>query len=144
MNLSELCISQAEKILLTMASSSEIIPQEKYAEKIIDILKALVHSAICWGFSKTSFLVRDHVKYIKKIQSANDPELHIRYTAKKLFPNEEEYYEKVQKVHTRYEGDILNHFDELYALYYKLSKGTIQRRKRTPIEADSILADLLI
>ena len=127
-----------------MASSSEIIPQEKYAEKIIDILKALVKSAICQGFGKTSFLVRDHVKYIKKIRSNNDPELHIRYTAKKLFPNEEEYYEKIQKVHTRYKGDILNHFDELYALYYKLSKEPIHRRKRTPIEADNILADLLI
>ena len=126
-----------------MASSSEIISQEKYAEKIIDILKALVKSAICQGFGKTNFLVRDHVKYIKKIQSANDPELHIRYTAKKLFPNEKEYYEKVQRVHTRYEGDILNHFD-VYALYYKLSKESIQRRKKTPIKTNNILVDLLI
>ena len=70
-----------------MASNTkiEIIPQAKNADKIIDALKAVVKSALCQGFTKTSFLVRDHIKYIKKIQSANDPELHIIYTAKSYF-----------------------------------------------------------
>jgi hypothetical protein len=104
----------------------------------------LVKSALCQGFTKTSFLVRDHIKYIKKIQSANDPELHVIYIAKKLFPNEGVYYEKIEKIHARYENDLLAKFEKLYELYYGLSKKTPQRRKVSSIEADSILADLLI
>ena len=127
-----------------MASNTEI-PQAKYANEIIYILKALVKSAICQGFSKTSFLVRDHVKYIKKIQSHNDPELHIIYTAKKLFPNEEAYLEKIEKIHAKYEGEVLSNFEELYGLYYKLSKERPQRRQKvTAVEANNILAELLI
>ena len=104
----------------------------------------MVKSALCQGFTKTSFLVRDHVKYIKKIQSANDPELHIIYAAKKLFPNEDAYYERIEKIHAKYEGELLAKFEKLYELYYGLSKRNPQRRKVTSIEADSILADLLI
>jgi hypothetical protein len=59
--------------------------ESKNADKIIDVLKELVKSAIIQGFTKTSFLVRDHIRYIKKIQSANNPEMHVIYTAKKLF-----------------------------------------------------------
>ncbi len=126
-----------------MASNTEIF-QAKHADEIVDILKGLVKSALCQGFTKTSFLVCDHVKYIKKIQSNDNPELHVIYTAKKLFPNEEAYYEKIEKIHAKYEGELLAKFEKLYELYYGLSKRTPQRRKITTIEADSILADLLI
>jgi len=61
------------------------------ADKIVDALKAVVKLALCQGFTKISFLVCDHIKYIKKIQSANDSELHVIYTAKKLFHNAEAY-----------------------------------------------------
>jgi hypothetical protein len=109
-----------------MASNTEIeiISPSKNADKIIDALKELVKSALCQGFTKTSFLVRDHIKYIKKIQSANDSELHVIYTAKKLFPNEGAYYEKIEKIHARYENDLLAKFEKLYELYYGLSKKT--------------------
>src|SRR4051794_31289334 len=129
-----------------MASNTEIeiISPSKNADKIIDTLKELVKSALCQGFTKTSFLVRDHIKYIKKIQSANDPELHVIYTAKKLFPNEGAYYEKIEKIHARYENDLLVKFKKLDELYYGLSKRTSQKRKISSTDADSILADLLI
>jgi hypothetical protein len=129
---------------MTSNTEIEIISQPKNADKIIDALKELIKSALCQGFNKTSYLVRDHIKYIKKIQFANDPESHVIYTAKKLFPNEETYYEKIEKVHTKYEGELLAKFEKIYELYYELSKSTPQKRKITSIEADSILADLLI
>jgi hypothetical protein len=129
---------------MTSNTEIEIISQPKNADKIIDALKELVKSALCQGFNKTSYLVRDHIKYIKKIQFANDSESCIIYTAKKLFPNEETYYEKIEKVHTKYEGELLAKFEKIYELYYGLSKSTPQKRKITSTEADSILADLLI
>src|SRR4051794_22842494 len=102
-----------------MASNTEIeiIFPSKNADKIIDTLKELVKLALCQEFSKTSFLIQDHVKYIKKIQSANDPELHVIDTAKKLFPNEKAYYKKIKKIHARYKNDLLVKFKKLYKLY---------------------------
>ena len=122
----------------------EIITQEKHADKIVNALKALVKTALCNGFSKTSYLVTDHIKYIKKIQSSDNPEAYIRFTARKLFPNEQTYLEKVEKIHTKYRDDVLSRFEDLYTLYYQLSKELPKRRKITSTEADDILAELLI
>lgn len=118
--------------------------ESKNADKIIDVLKELVKSAIIQGFTKISFLVRDHIRYIKKIQFVNNPEMHVIYTAKKLFPDDTAYFEKIEKIHAKYQDELLAKFEELYELYYGLSKRTLQRRKVTSSEADSILADLLI
>jgi hypothetical protein len=128
-----------------MASNTEIeiISQKRNADRIVTVLKELVKSAICQGFGKNSYLVRDHIKYIKKIESSNDPEMHVIYTAKKLFPNEEAYLEKIEKIHAKYTDDILSNFENLYALYYQLSKEKSQRRKISKTEAENILADLL-
>ena len=122
----------------------EIITQAKYADKIVDALMTLVKSAICQGFSKTSYFVQDHIKYIKRIQSNNDPEMHVIYTAKKLFPNEEAYLERIKKAHVKYKDDVLSKLEELYALYYQLSKEKPQRRKVSLTEAEDILAELLV
>ena len=122
----------------------EIITQEKHADKIVNALKALVKTALCNGFSKTSYLVTDHIKYIKKIHFSDNPEAHIRFTARKLFPNELTYLEKVEKIHAKYRDDVLSRFKDLYTLYYQLSKELPKRRKITSTEADDILAELLI
>lgn len=122
----------------------EIITQEKHADKVVNTLKTLVKTALCNGFSKTSYLVTDHVKYIKRIQSSDNPEAYIRATARKLFPNEQAYLEKVEKIHAKYQDDVLSRFEDLYALYYQLSKELPKRHKITSTEADNILAELLI
>ena len=122
----------------------EIITQEKHADKVVNALKALVKTALCNGFSKTSYLITDHIKYIKKIHSSDNPEAYIRFTARKLFPNEPAYLEKIEKIHAKYQDDVLSRFEDLYALYYQLSKELPKRRKITSTEADDILAELLI
>src|SRR5213082_3327701 len=129
-----------------MASNTEIeiITQEKHADKIVNALKALVKTALCNGFSKTSYLVTDHIKYIKKIQSSDNPEAYIRLTAGKLFSNELAYLEKIEKIHDKYQYDVLSQFENLYTLYYQLSKELPKRRKITSTEANDILAELLI
>ena len=122
----------------------EIITQEKHADKIVNALKTLVKMALCNGFSKTSYLVTDHIKYIKKIHSSDNPEAYIRFTARKLFPNEPAYLEKIKKIHAKYQDDVLSRFENLYTLYYQLSKELTKRRKITSIETDDILVELLI
>ena len=112
----------------------EIITQEKHADKIVNALKALVKTALCNGFSKTSYLVTDHIKYIKRIQSSDNPEAYIRATARKIFPNEQAYLEKVEKIHAKYQDDVLSRFEDLYVLYYQLSKELPKRRKITSTE----------
>ena len=119
----------------------EIITQEKCADKVVNALKALVKTALCNGFSKTSYLVTDHIKYIKKIESSDNPEAYIRFTARKLFPNEPAYLEKIKKIHAKYQDDVLSRFEDLYTLYYQLSK---ELPKRHSTEANDILAELLI
>src|SRR6266487_562769 len=91
----------------------EIFTQEKCADKVVNALKALVKTALCNGFSKTSYLVTDHIK-------------------------------KIKKIHAKYQDDVLSRFEDLYALYYQLSKELPKRRKITSTEADDILAELLI
>ena len=93
-----------------MASNTEIeiITQEKHADKIINALKTLVKTALCNGFSKNSHLIIDHIKYIKKIQSSDNPEVYIRFTTRKLFPNEPVYLEKIEKIHAKYQDDVLS------------------------------------
>ena len=55
--------------------------------KVIDALRAIVKSALCQGFSKTSYLVINHIKYIKNIRTADDSKRYISFIAKKLFPD---------------------------------------------------------
>src|SRR5947208_8398542 len=122
----------------------EIITQEKHVDKIVNALKALMKMALCNRFSKNSHLIMDHIKYIKKIQSSDNPEAYIRFTARKLFPNEPAYLEKIKKIHAKYQDDVLSRFENLYTLYYQLFKELPKRHKITSTEANDILAELLI
>ena len=54
---------------MALNTEIEIITQEKCADKVVNALKALVKTA----------LVTDHIKYIKKIQSSDNPEVYYVY-----------------------------------------------------------------
>ena len=60
------------------------INSEKYLAEIINALKAVILAALRDGYGKESYLIKNHIRYIKKIESANNPEGYIRYTAKKM------------------------------------------------------------
>src|SRR5215469_15499149 len=86
------------------------ISPETYISKIIDALKAVILTALQEGYSKESYLVKNHVYYIKKIESANNPEGYIRYTAKKMLPEKEmlpegnrrSYAKKIAEIQAKY------------------------------------------
>ena len=123
--------------------------ESSIVEQIIDTLKALVKSALCQGFSRTSYLVTNHIKYIKNIRSADNPERYLTYIAKKLFPDETTVLRRFEHIELRYKDELLYRFKELYALYLNLAR---EARDKTPpqpkkniseTEADDILAELL-
>src|SRR4051794_12738272 len=112
-------------------------------EQNINALKAIIKAALCQGFSKTSYLVTNHIKYIKNIQSANNPERYITSVAKKLFSDEITFLKKFEQIKLKYKGDLLCKFEELYTLYLTVAHDTQKKKTISEIEADDILTELL-
>src|ERR1043165_371024 len=96
---------------------------------VIDALKAIVKSALCQGFSKTSYLVINHIKYIKNIRTANDPERYILFVAKKLFPDEATTLKRFEYIQLKYKDTLLFRFQELYRIYFRLVRDAPPQRK---------------
>jgi len=116
-------------------------------EKVTDALKAIIRTALCQGFSKTSYLVTNHVKYIKNIQSADNPERYLLFIARKLFPDEITILRKFEHIRLRYKDDLLYRFEELYTIYLALVRenkmSQPEKKNITKTEADDIIAELL-
>jgi hypothetical protein len=121
------------------------IKPEMYLAKIIDALKNVILAGLHDGYSKDSYLIKNHVNYIKKIESANNPEGYIRYTAKKLLPNKESHDEKVAEIQAKYPNnpDLAFRIIKVYDLYNHIPKEAPPRRKLTEDEAEAILEELL-
>src|SRR5215469_6847277 len=127
------------------------ISPETYISKIIDTLKAIILTALQEGYNKESYLVKNHVYYIKKIESANDPEGYIHYTAKKLLPEiessgrRESYTKKIAEIQAKYatNPDLAFRIIKVYDLYNNIPREAPPRRKITEDEAGNILVQLL-
>ena len=121
--------------------------ESNIVEKVIDALKAIIRTALCQGFSKTSYLVTNHVKYIKNIQSADNPERYLLFIARKLFPDEITILRKFEHIRLRYKDDLLYRFEELYTIYLALVRenkmSQPEKKNITETEADDIIAELL-
>lgn len=117
-----------------------------YSERALVLLKDVVKELLQGGFDRNSYTVQNHVRYIKRIQSADNPERFIKAVARRLFPNEMAYYEMVQRVHDRYTDNtaLSASFDTLYAFYFEISQEKLERRNISATEAESILEELLI
>ena len=118
---------------------------ESFITDIKTALRAVILEALCQGFSKTSYLVQDHVKYLKRIESVENPDRYVLSVSKKLFPNEEAFNSKIQAVHTKYQGTLASKFEELYRIYYNISNiDTLPRRQPLSMpEARGVLDRLL-
>ena len=116
--------------------------------KVIDALKAVIRTALCQGFSRTSYLVTNHIKYIKNIRSADDPERYISFVARKLFPDEATILKKFEHIELRYKDELLFSFKQLYSIYLELAREKVQpnsvpKKNISETEADDIIAELL-
>ena len=125
----------------TVSNSNEVL----YKSQVINALKAIVRLALCQGFNKSSYLVTNHIQYIKNIQTANNPEKYISSVAKKLFPDETTIIKKSEYLKSKYRDDLLSKFEELYILYDKIAREAIFQGKKSisVIDADKILKELL-
>ena len=113
-------------------------------DKVIDALKAIVKLALCQGFSRKSYLVINHIKYIKNIRTADDPKRYISFIVKKLFPNEATTLKRFEYIQSKYKDTLLFRFQELYTIYLKLAREEPPQRKNIfKAEVDNILAELL-
>ncbi|CAB4411652.1 unnamed protein product [Rhizophagus irregularis] len=83
--------SISEEIIYDASSGQFAIASNETVHKIIRALKDTIVVALVSGFSKTSYLVQDHVKYIKRIQTANSPVSYVKFVARKLFPDNAAY-----------------------------------------------------
>ena len=124
--------------------------QTNTVNEVKDALIAIVRSALCQGFNKSSYLVTNHIQYIKNIQTANKPERYIISVAKKLFPDEKTIIEKSNYLKQKYRDDLLSKFETLYALYNKIAREAVSQKrdgyaKKTisEDEANEILDELL-
>ncbi|CAB4429847.1 unnamed protein product [Rhizophagus irregularis] len=114
--------------------------------KIICALKDTIVVALVSGFSKTSYLVQDHVKYIKKIQTANSPISYVKFVARKLFPDNAAYTAKIAKIRESYKNKQALLDKALFELYYNVTKDSSTgppKRAITMNDAEKTLAELL-
>ena len=117
-----------------------------YTAKITEALRDLARTALQEGYSIKSYTVGSHIKYLKNIQTARNPEAYIRSIARKAFPDEETYNGKLARARELYKGKeaLVSKFETLYKLYYNLPKGTPNVwNKLSAEEADKVLDELL-
>lgn len=104
-----------------MESLSQVMPEgpvKKVEKALLEVLKI----AICQKFKENSKFVKDHLSYVKKMQSAENPNGYTKYIARKLIPDEISYNTRIEKVQTWYWGKLRTKLEELYSLYYKISQ----------------------
>ncbi|PKK67194.1 hypothetical protein RhiirC2_577353 [Rhizophagus irregularis] len=127
---------------------------DKTVLEIINALKDIVIIALMSGFSKTSYLVQDHVRYINRIKTAKSPILYVKFVARKLFSGDKNardqaYAAKIAKVRESYKNKqaLLSKFEALFVLYYNLIKESASEDilKNAVIwnDAEKTLAELL-
>jgi len=140
-SISEEVIYDASRNQFTIVSNETVL-------KIIRALKDTIVVALVSGFSKTSYLVQDHVKYIKRIQMANSPVSYVKFVARKLFPDNAAYTAKIAKIRESYKNKqaLLDKLEALFELYYNAAKDSSTghpKRAITMNEAENTLAELL-
>ncbi|UZO22686.1 uncharacterized protein OCT59_015042 [Rhizophagus irregularis] len=111
--------STSEEVIYEASRIQPSVITDETVPKIIRALKDTIVVALVSGFSKTSYLVQDHVKYIKRIQTANSPVSYVNSPDK---------------------------LEALFELYYNATKNSSTgppKRAITANEAEKTLTELL-
>ncbi|UZO18710.1 uncharacterized protein OCT59_010022 [Rhizophagus irregularis] len=118
--------SISDKVIYDASHNQFTIVSDETVLKIIRALKDTIVVALVSGFSKTSYLVQDHVKYIKRIQTANSPVSYVKFVARKLFPDNAAYTAKIAKIRESYKNKqaLLDKLEALFELYYNATKDS--------------------
>ncbi|UZO10301.1 uncharacterized protein OCT59_001892 [Rhizophagus irregularis] len=130
-------------ILEEQPSSPTLITCPENASKA---LKALKFETA--GYCHVKNANKDHVKYIKRIQTAKSPVSYVKFVARKLFPDNAAYTAKIAKIRESYKNKqaLLDKLEALFELYYNVTKDSLTgppKRAVTMNEAEKTLAELL-
>ncbi|GBC39237.2 hypothetical protein GLOIN_2v1482873 [Rhizophagus irregularis DAOM 181602=DAOM 197198] len=140
--------SISDEVIYDASCNQFTIVSDETVLKIIHALKDTIVVTLVSGFSKTSYLVQDHVKYIKRIQTAKSPVSYVKFVARKLFPDNAAYTAKIAKIRESYKNKqaLLNKLEALFELYYNVTKDSLTgppKQAVTMNEAEKTLAELL-
>ncbi|POG74895.1 hypothetical protein GLOIN_2v1824814 [Rhizophagus irregularis DAOM 181602=DAOM 197198] len=140
--------SISDEVIYDASCNQFTIVSDETVLKIIRALKDTIVVALVSGFSKTSYLVQDHVKYIKRIQTAKSSVSYVKFVARKLFPDNAAYTAKIAKIRESYKNKqaLLDKLEALFELYYNVTKDSLTgspKRAVTMNEAEKTLTELL-
>ncbi|CAG8613000.1 10076_t:CDS:1, partial [Diversispora eburnea] len=92
---------------------------------------------------KDSKLISEYAGYVKNLCNAENQDEYIKYTAITLFPNDEAYNKRMTRYRKWFQSkkELLICIEDLYNLYYKLSK---KDRPMTETEIEEAVDDVLI
>jgi hypothetical protein len=110
-----------------------------------DIEKAqikIIDDALRARYKKDSKFIKEYVGYVKKLRKEEKPNEYIRTISMMLFPNEDAYNKRMDRYRRWYEGkkELLASVEDLYSLYYKLSK---EERIMTEDDVNNVRDNLL-
>ncbi|CAG8820662.1 34633_t:CDS:1, partial [Racocetra persica] len=85
----------------------------------------------------------EYAGYIKNLRNADNQDEYIKYTAITLFPNNDAYNKRISRYRKWYQGkkELLTSIEDLYNLYYELSK---KDQLMTETEIEEAIEDILI
>ncbi|CAG8483271.1 11150_t:CDS:1 [Cetraspora pellucida] len=122
----------------------ELMMQEAITWKMIESAQIkIIKEAFRLRYRKDNKLISEYASYVKNLRNAENKDEYIKYTAITLFPNEEAYNKRMTRYRKWYQGkkELLTSVEDLYNLYYKLSK---KDRSMTETEIEEAVEDVLI
>ena len=123
---------------------SELTMQEAITWKMIESAQIkIIKEAFRLRYRKDSKLISEYASYVKNLRNSENKDEYIKYTAITLFPNDEAYNKRMLRYRKWYQGkkELLTSIEDLYNLYYKLSK---KDRPMTETEIEEAVEDVLI
>ncbi|RHZ89308.1 hypothetical protein Glove_16g166 [Diversispora epigaea] len=124
--------------------SNQIVPKTVLSipERCTTQIK-IIKEAFRLRYKKDSKHISEYAGYVKNLCNAENQDEYIKYTAITLFPNDEAYNKRMPRYRKWYQSkkELLTSVEDLYNLYYKLSK---KDRPMTETEIEEAVEDVLI
>jgi len=123
--------------------NSELLTQD-ITWRMVELAQIkIIKEAFRLRYRKDSKLISEYASYVKNLRNAENQDEYIKYTAITLFPNEEAYNKRMSRYRKWYQGkkELLTSIEDLYNLYYELSK---KDRPMTETEIEEAVEDVLI
>ncbi|CAG8608573.1 20716_t:CDS:1 [Gigaspora rosea] len=103
----------------------------------------IIKEAFRLRYRKNSKLISEYAGYVKNLCNADNQDEYIKYTAITLFPNDEAYNRRMARYRNWFQSkkELLTSIEDLYNLYYELSK---KDQLMTETEIEEAIEDILI